>query len=117
MRLAPVTLGEMSAAARFKKFAGKHILIGDETLAYVPTEDEADGMFSEAAESVHPRGELEAGYEIVAILGLFEDDKLTKMTGFIALNESTDAAYKCDEGTVEAYDTLASKLDLELDEG
>ncbi len=106
----------MSAVARFKKFAGKHILIGDETLAYVPTDDEADGMSSDAAES-HPRGELEAGYEVVAVIGLFEDDgSLSKMTGFIAVNESSDAAYKCDEGTIEAYDTLASKLDLELDD-
>jgi hypothetical protein len=107
----------MTAVSRFKKFAGKHILIGDETLAYVPTDEQADGMFSEAAESVHPRAELEAGYEIVAVLGLFEEDgSLSKMTGFIAINESTDAAYKCDEGTIEAYDTLASKLDLELDD-
>lgn len=105
----------MSAVARFQKFAGKHILIGDETLAYVPTADQADAMASDAAES-HPRRELEAGYEVVAILGLFDEGALTQLTGFIAVNEATDAAYKCDEGTIEAYDTLASKLDLELDD-
>jgi hypothetical protein len=106
----------MSAVARFRKFAGKHIMICDEARAYVPTTDEADGMVSEAAESLHPRGALEPGVEIVAIMGLFDGTELQQMSGFIAVNEAEDTAYKCDEGSIEKYDTDASKLDLEVAE-
>lgn len=104
----------MSAIARFQKYSGKHVLIGDSHVrAYVPKEGD---NLEEVVEGSHPNEELEDGYQLAAVKGLFEDGNLVQAEGFIAVSDAEDRAYVCDEGHIEYFEGPASKLAFEIDE-
>ena len=41
---------------------------------------------------------------------------MVQMDGFVAVNDETDKAYACDEGTISHFDVAASKLTLRVKE-
>lgn len=100
----------------FAAFAGQEIKVSEPHFrGYVPTEDEADWMCEEAAEDLHPEGELEEGWQIVAISGAIEEGEMVQSDGFIAVNPDNLAFYLCDEGTITRYDTKVDTLSVEAD--
>lgn len=107
----------MDPLSRFKKFAGKEIIVAESgSHAYVPTAEQHDDLAQIVAEDTHPDEEVEDGYSVVAILGAFEEGELVQPEGFIAVNAADDKAYVCDEGSITEYEVPASKLTIELDE-
>ena len=83
---------------------------------YVLREDDLDddGM-EELLGNLHPNGELEDGWTVVAIEGHIEEGE-AEAGGFIAVHQGEDRAYLCDEGTIRHLDGAASSLPIQVDE-
>ncbi len=64
---------------------------------------------------LHPQGEIEDGYQVVAIEGRIEEGEIDA-GGFIAVNEDENRAYLCDEGTVRFLEGPASEIVIERDD-
>lgn len=104
-------------ASVFEKFSGKNVILvqtGDRF--YVPDEEESEELIEEAVENLHPNGELEEGWAVVAIGAYFEEGEMVQCDSFLAIHVQEDRAYISDEGSLRFLEEPASKLTLELDE-
>ena len=79
---------------------------------YVLTNDDLDEEgIEELLANLHPEGELEDGWKVVAIEGTVDENE-AEAGGFIAVSDSEDRAYLCDEGTIRFLDGAASDLTI-----
>ena len=111
----------MSGYGNFGKFLGKNVRVIDSEamgplfMRVLEIDEIDDDAMEEFLGDLHPNGELEAGYRVVAIEGDIEEGEIDA-GGFIAVNADDDRAYLCDAGTIRFFEDAASDLAIELDE-